>query len=72
MRKKPYVVQESKGRKAYCACGHSRSLPHCDGSHRGTGISPLVVEIPEDRQVAICACGNSGNRPFCDGSHKSL
>lgn len=69
---KPYIVQETQGRKAYCACGHSRNLPYCDGTHRGTGISPFIVTIPEDGTVAVCACGHSAKRPFCDGSHKRL
>jgi CDGSH-type Zn-finger protein len=72
MRNKPYVVEETEGRKAYCACGSSRNLPYCDGSHKGSGISPFVVEIPENKTVAICGCRQSGQRPFCDGTHKRL
>jgi len=72
MANKPYIVEETQGRKAYCACEHSRNLPYCDGSHKGTGIGPRVVDIPEDKTVAVCACGHSGTQPFCDGSHKNL
>jgi CDGSH-type Zn-finger protein len=72
MPNKPYIVQETPGRKAYCACHQSRNLPYCDGSHRGTGKGPHIVQIPEAKTVAVCACGHSGTQPFCDGSHKNL
>lgn len=72
MQNKPYIVNETPGRKAYCACGRSRGMPYCDGSHKGSGVSPHIVEIPEAKTVAVCGCGHSKGRPFCDGSHKAL
>ena len=71
-RRKPFVVQETAGTKAYCACGQSKNLPYCDGSHRGTDYKPFVVKIEKDGPVAICACRQSKNRPFCDGTHRDL
>jgi CDGSH-type Zn-finger protein len=67
----PYVVDETKGRKAWCACGESENQPYCDGSHasKNTGMTPIVVEIEGDKKVAWCGCRRSGNKPFCDGSH---
>ena len=31
---KPIVVEETPGKKAYCACGLSANLPYCDVSFR--------------------------------------
>ena len=71
---KPYVCAEKAGRKAWCACGESERQPYCDGSHsrKGTGKSPIIVELTEDKTVAWCGCRQSKNKPFCDGTHKSL
>ena len=33
-RKQPYVVDETAGPKAMCACGNSANFPYCDGTHR--------------------------------------
>lgn len=70
--KGPYIVQEKPGKKAWCACGLSKKQPYCDGSHKGTGILPLLVEITEERKVAWCGCKHSQNGAFCDGSHSKL
>ena len=70
--KKPYVLDTEPGKKAWCACGHSTSQPFCDGSHKGTGISPIIVDIEEARKVAWCGCKQSKNEAFCDGSHSKL
>ena len=43
--KKPYVLDESPGKKAWCACGLSQKQPFCDGSHKGTEFLPIVVEV---------------------------
>jgi len=71
-RKRPFVIAETPGKKAYCACGKSKNLPYCDGTHKGTGFTPFIVEITEAKTVAICGCGHSKNRPFCDGTHNTL
>ncbi len=65
----PYVTEETAGRKAWCACGQSQKQPYCDGSHRGSGISPVVVEIGEPCRVAWCGCKKTSTPPYCDGSH---
>ncbi len=71
-RKKPYVIEEEAGTKAYCACGRSGNKPHCDGSHQGSGVGPHVVIIDKKKTVAICGCGKSENMPYCDGTHTGL
>ncbi len=66
----PYIVEESAGKKLWCACGRSKSQPYCDGaSHAGTGIYPEIVHLDEPRKVAWCGCKYSNNKPYCDGSH---
>jgi CDGSH-type Zn-finger protein len=68
----PYVVQETPGDKFWCACGRSKNQPYCDGSHKGTGLSPIKTAIDRARTVAWCGCKQSEGKPFCDGSHACL
>lgn len=56
----------------WCACGRSQNQPFCDGSHKGTGITPIKTEIKEKQRVAWCMCKESENKPFCDGRHRDL
>lgn len=71
---RPMVVEEIPGKKAYCQCGHSAKLPYCDGSHSrlGTGLKPIVMDIPDAGTKAVCQCHQSGNKPWCDGTHSKL
>ena len=61
--KSPYVKEEPPGKRAWCACGLSTRQPYCDGSHIGTGISPVIVEIKEKKTVAWCGCKATKNPP---------
>ncbi len=70
--KRAYVVEESPGTKFWCACGRSSNQPYCDGSHKGTGIVPVKVEITEQKKVYWCGCKQSKKEPFCDGTHRDL
>ena len=70
--KRPAVVELEPGKYFWCACGRSQNQPFCDGSHAGTGISPVPFELEEVKRVALCQCKRTGNRPMCDGSHSSL
>lgn len=70
--KGPYVVEEKPGKRAWCACGLSKKQPYCDGSHKGTGMAPIIVEIKETQTIAWCGCKMSRNKPYCDGTHSSL
>lgn len=70
--KKPVRLTLEPGSYYWCACGRSTNQPFCDGSHRGTGLSPVAFKMDETRDVWLCQCKHSSNKPFCDGTHKSL
>lgn len=70
--KSPYVQELDPGTYWWCACGRSKNQPFCDGSHKGTSITPVKLEITEKQRVALCGCKHSAGKPFCDGSHKTL
>ena len=71
--RKPARVSLKAGERVFwCACGRSSRQPFCDGSHRGTGLSPLALTVEEDTEAFLCQCKATGNRPYCDGSHKRL
>ncbi len=70
--KSPFVQKVAPGTYWWCACGASKTQPFCDGSHKGSGFSPMKVEITEAKTVAWCGCRHSGSKPFCDGAHSRL
>lgn len=70
--KKPYMVEEKARKIAWCRCGGSANQPYCDGTHKGTEFSPIIVDLAEDKVVKWCGCKHSANKPYCDGTHKTL
>lgn len=56
----------------WCACGLSKTQPFCDGSHKGSGISPQKFTAPRSERVWFCACKKTGHSPLCDGTHNKL
>ena len=70
--KSPAVLELEPGTYYWCRCGRSKTQPYCDGSHQGTGLTPLEFTVDEKKKVALCRCKHTGNAPFCDGSHQKL
>lgn len=71
--KAPYPVAVEAGKSYFwCACGKSAQQPFCDGSHKGSGFSPVKFEATESKTVYFCGCKQSGHTPMCDGSHQKL
>ena len=71
--KEPIEVELKAGKTyAWCACGRSRAQPLCDGSHKDTGLSPVIFTAEKSETVYFCGCKQTGDRPLCDGTHSSL
>ena len=71
-KKGPFVLEMAPGEYYWCACGRSAKQPFCDGSHKGTGLTPVKHSIAAASKVAWCGCKKSKTAPLCDGTHKSL
>ena len=71
--KEPYGVNIEAGKRYFwCACGRSSSQPFCDGSHKGTGLTPILFTAAATEEVWLCGCKATGGKPFCDGTHNTL
>ena len=70
----PYRVFLPEGEKVLiCQCGHSKTPPLCDGSHKDyPGKAPLEHIIDARGRVSVCGCGKSEKMPYCDGAHKFI
>ncbi|CAG5092025.1 Similar to Cisd3: CDGSH iron-sulfur domain-containing protein 3 [Cotesia congregata] len=72
--KKPFKMRLEAGKRyAWCLCGHSKSQPICDGTHKNIFLKiklrPILFEVKESKEYWLCNCKQTSNRPFCDGSH---
>tara|TARA_B100000809_G_scaffold263993_2_gene318627 strand:- start:4867 stop:5103 length:237 start_codon:yes stop_codon:yes gene_type:complete len=72
VQKKPYVMEMTAGKYAFCTCGQSKKDPFCDGSHAGSEFRPEIVVLEDDKKAAWCGCKHSSKGAFCDGSHNKL
>jgi CDGSH-type Zn-finger protein len=71
--KSPYPVEVEAGKSYFwCSCGKSAAQPFCDGSHKGSGMTPVKYEATESKTVYFCGCKHSANPVLCDGSHSRL
>ena len=69
----PYEVEVEEGKRyTWCRCGRSKNQPSCDGSHKDTGIEPLMFKAEKTETLLLCGCKDTGDEPFCDGSHLML
>ena len=64
------MVEEGK-EYWWSACGQSKAQPYCDGSHKGTSVSPVQYVAKRDRAVTFCGCKRTQNQPLCDGTHET-
>lgn len=67
-----HVKLEENKTYFWCACGRSSGQPFCDGSHRGTGLTPKKFLVKKDEYATLCMCKKTKNAPYCDGTHRSL
>lgn len=66
------VTKLDAGTYWWCACGRSKEQPFCDGSHKGTTLIPVKIEVKTKERMALCGCKHSQKGYVCDGSHKKL
>jgi CDGSH iron-sulfur domain-containing protein 3 len=71
--KGPYMITVEAGKSYWwCACGRSNNQPFCDGSHKGSGFSPIEYKSEAAEDVWFCGCKRSGGKPCCDGTHETV
>ena len=70
---KPVEVQLEGGQTYYwCSCGKSVNQPFCDGSHKGTSLTPKAFTPEKSGSAYLCQCKQTKTPPYCDGSHGAI
>lgn len=74
--KKPFkITLEANKNYSWCLCGHSKSQPLCDGTHRSEFLKLTVKSVrfavEKSGEYWLCNCKQTKHRPFCDGTHKT-
>ena len=69
---KPVTLTLEPGKYAWCACGQSQDQPFCDGSHQGSGFTPVAFEVEKEKKMTLCLCKHTQDPPKCDGTHSTL
>lgn len=72
--RKPHLLELPPGEYLWCACGHSKTPPLCDGCHDSDGsLPPLAFTVtPRSGLLWLCGCKHTRTPPFCDGAHNRL
>lgn len=71
--KSPYAIDVEAGKSYWwCSCGKSAKQPFCDGSHQGSGFTPIEYKAEESKTAYFCGCKHGNNGVLCDGSHQKL
>ena len=71
--RRPAVLELEPGETYWwCACGRSKNQPFCDGSHAGTGFSPIEFTVERKKNFALCQCKRTADSPWCDGTHAKI
>ncbi|XP_041258255.1 CDGSH iron-sulfur domain-containing protein 3, mitochondrial [Onychostruthus taczanowskii] len=71
--KEPFPVELQAGKTyGWCACGHSKRQPFCDGAHKkeAPGLSSLRFTPSRSGPALLCGCKRTRSPPYCDGSHR--
>ena len=71
--KAPMPIEVEEGKTYFwCSCGKSAKQPLCDGSHKGSGMTPVKFTADASKKAFFCGCKKSAKQPLCDGTHSKL
>ena len=64
-----YYKSKVEAKKWWCSCGLTKNAPWCDGSHKGTPMKPVKVDLAAGQSGLFCMCKQTKTPPYCDKSH---